>query len=140
LQQSLQLRRRIPARFEKFTVRENIQVFYAFLIVKVPCIQGVLAIGSAMASILQQPYFSSAFRRVELCHRAVNFEEDTLRDVLSLAAIPNNFERDTEYETLVSLKKHHKSIVNAICNLTINWSSFNSFNSATLGGAAPDLE
>src|ERR1700733_13167711 len=74
----------------------------------------LFAIKSAMIGELKKPYLKCAFLRVEFCHRAVNFEKDSLRHVLSLPSVPNDLERNTEDEPLVSIEQHCKSIINAI--------------------------
>ena len=91
----------------------SIQLFYVLLIVKIPPIQVVPPIKSAMIRILKQPHFECAFARVELCHRAVNFEEDVLGNVFGLSPVPDDFERDAEDETMVALKQDGKSVVDA---------------------------
>src|ERR1700721_1689279 len=98
-------------------MREGHEIFYALLTVKVSCIQILLAIEGAMISILQKPHFKTAFGRVELCHRAVDFEEHILHYVLSLTSVSDDFERDTEDKTMVPLKQYGKSVVDAVLQL-----------------------
>ncbi len=67
-----------------------------------------------MIGELQEPYLKCAFRRVELCHRAVNFEKTVCVTSSASPRSPNDFQRDTEDEPLISIKQHGKGIVHAI--------------------------
>jgi len=69
---------------------------------------------------LQQPYFSSASRRVELCRHFVNFQENCLGDVLGFPEIAQGFERHAEDEPMITVKKDSEGIIMTGLNMCEN--------------------
>src|SRR5271169_4520546 len=70
-----------------------------------------------MVCVLEYPHLSSAFGRVELCHRPENFQEDALHDVFGLAWIANDFQGNAEDKAVVAVEQDGKGVVAASLKL-----------------------
>src|SRR5271156_5269153 len=71
----------------------------ACLIVESSHVQVLPAVDGAMIGVLQYPYLSSAFGRIELCHRPQNIQEDVLHNVFRLTRVANDFEGNAQDKT-----------------------------------------
>ena len=83
------------------------------LVVELPRVQVLPAVDGAMIGVLENPHLSSAFGGIELCHRPENFQEDALHDVFRLARIANDFESNTQDQTVVAIEQNRKSVAAA---------------------------
>ena len=63
-----------------------------------------------MVCVVEQPYLTSALKRVELCRRAINFEENALRHVFGFGSITNDLQRNAVHETMISIVKYGQSV------------------------------
>jgi hypothetical protein len=83
------------------------------LVVELPRVQVLPAVDGAMICVLENPYFTSAFGGVKLCHRPENFQEDALHHVLGFTWIANDFESNTEDKAVVAVEQDGKGVVAA---------------------------
>src|ERR1700723_2032920 len=81
------------------------------LILEFPPLKINAPIHAAVVCVLHQPHFSSATRRVELCRRFVNFEEDNLRDIFRLTEVTQNLEGDTHNQAVIAVEQYGHRIV-----------------------------
>jgi len=83
------------------------------LVVEIPGVQVLPAVDGAMVCVLEYPHLSSAFGRVELCHRPENFQEDALHNVFGLAWIANDFQGNAEDKAVIAVEQNGQSVVAA---------------------------
>jgi methylmalonyl-CoA mutase cobalamin-binding subunit len=86
-------------------------VINAFLAVESARHQVLSAVDGAMICILQDPHSSSAFGRIELCHRTKNIEENILHNVFGFARVPNDFQSYAENKAMVAIEKDRQGVV-----------------------------
>jgi hypothetical protein len=87
---------------------ERLIQFLAF--VEITAIKMLPAVDRPVVRILHQPHLSIAFAGVELCHRAINIQENRLGNVFGLTGIPNNFQSNAKDQLLVSLEENGERV------------------------------
>jgi len=78
--------------------------------VKLPPLKMLSAVDGAVVRILHQPHLSIAFEGVELCHRAINIQEHGLRNILRLAEVADNPQRNAQDQLLVAVEEDSEGI------------------------------
>jgi len=83
------------------------------LVVELPRVQVLPAVDGAMICVLENPYFTSAFGGVKLCHRPENFQKNVLHDVFRFSRIANDLQGDAEDKAAVAVEQDGESVVAA---------------------------
>jgi hypothetical protein len=71
-------------------------------------------IEATMICILENPYFNSASRRVELRRAAENFQEDRLHQVFCLTRVPKDPQGNVQHQAMVPIEENREGIVVAV--------------------------
>jgi hypothetical protein len=91
--------------------RPNFERLFQFLaFVEITAIKMLPAVDGPVVSVLHQPHLSIAFAGVELCHRAINIQENGLGNVFGLTGIPNNFQSDAKDQLLVPVEENGERV------------------------------
>ena len=72
--------------------------------IEVSDLQLLSPVHASMVGIAQDPHFSSAARRIELCRHFVDFHESILHHVFCFTDIVNYFQSDMEHQAMVTIK------------------------------------
>src|SRR5260370_15185031 len=72
--------------------------------IEMPDLQLLSPVHASMISVAQDPHFSSAARRIELCRHFVDFHENVLHHVCRFAYVVKYFQSDMEHQTMIAIK------------------------------------
>jgi len=72
--------------------------------------QMVSAIETPVICELEQPHFSTALGRVELCRAAENFQEPGLHEVFGFTRVSQNAQGNIHHQAVVTVKEHRQGI------------------------------